>query len=256
MKILFLILLIPTIVYGQSNSDIILIGVSDNTALYSEPTTMSDHIFLEKPMPMFAVGYHAPKTDVYKFIKVYHGKKYYYVLINAVKIKAGDEKRLLVLETNPLSDSLVLEYEKYLDMAIDRMDSLAKLERKADSIRRAPIIRKSIEYGLSIIDFNEEVDARTGGISFDAMNCSRTKRIKYLYVTVAAYNDVDDIIMKKEITAIGPIEPLSTGQYKFEEIFFSRVINYLRILQIRIQYFDGTSKILSQKMINEVWDTK
>lgn len=71
------------------------------------------------------------------------------------------------------------------------------------------------------------------------------KKIKYFYFTVAAYNAVDDYIGSTTLTGIGPIEYTNSGSYSFDNTILSKVVNYMVLKQLKILFFDGSTKIIS-----------
>jgi len=78
------------------------------------------------------------------------------------------------------------------------------------------------------------------------------KKIKYIWFTLIAFNPVGDPVRhgingKSEITVqgVGPIEYAAKGTYNFEDVFYSSVIETMRVKQIKIQFFDGTYKIIA-----------
>lgn len=78
------------------------------------------------------------------------------------------------------------------------------------------------------------------------------KTIKYAYITVTAKNPVQDKIGTKTLQAIGPIKPGKGGSYSFETVFYSRAAKYLFMENIKIQYMDGTVKIIPKAAINDI----
>lgn len=67
------------------------------------------------------------------------------------------------------------------------------------------------------------------------------KTIKYVWFTLTAYNPVGDIVGKpKTVNAIGPVKPYEGASWDFEYVFFSKVVDCMRISKIKIQYVDGT----------------
>lgn len=77
------------------------------------------------------------------------------------------------------------------------------------------------------------------------------KKIKYLWITLRAYNPVDDPIrdgvsgkLEKTVQAIGPIEYEGEGSYEFENVWYSRVIGWMKISRLKVQFFDGSIKII------------
>ena len=61
-------------------------------------------------------------------------------------------------------------------------------------------------------------------------------KIKYTYITISGYNDVDDIESTKSFTCVGPIEYLKGAKYSFDDAFYSKVISELKIRKIIIEY--------------------
>lgn len=96
------------------------------------------------------------------------------------------------------------------------------------------------DFGINLSDLDDDY---VTGFRATYWNFSK-KKIKYIYTTITALNAVDDVIQRKTLTSIGPIEPEDAGSYSFDKAFFSKLIESIRISQLKIQYFDGTTKIL------------
>lgn len=78
------------------------------------------------------------------------------------------------------------------------------------------------------------------------------QKIKYIWFSFKALNDVNDPVKDgisgatlKTVQGIGPIEYGGTGTYTFETVFYSKVIATLKMTQIKIQFFDGTTKLIN-----------
>ncbi|WP_379090651.1 hypothetical protein [Pedobacter sp. UC225_65] len=106
--------------------------------------------------------------------------------------------------------------------------------------------------GIGIADFHINLSDGDGdyvtGFRGSFLNMS-TKKIKYLYITVRAENAVDDPVATKTAKAIGPILPNETGSYSYDNFFFSKMIESVRITTIKIQYFDGSIKIVTGPLL-------
>ena len=89
------------------------------------------------------------------------------------------------------------------------------------------------------------------GFSFSMTNYHE-KDIKYIYITVTAKNDVDDKIGTKTVRAIGPIYSGMSDSYSFDKIFYTHVASYMAIDKIKVQFFDGTIKTLSEKDVDAI----
>lgn len=106
-------------------------------------------------------------------------------------------------------------------------------------------------YDLMIGEYDVTGEDYTIGFNISLHNTS-SKRIKYTYITVTAYNDVDDIVAKKTVTAVGPIESGGLGSYEFEDIIYSTIASSLKINSIKIQYMDGSQKAIPRTVIKSI----
>lgn len=98
------------------------------------------------------------------------------------------------------------------------------------------------KYGLGIIKYNATGDEFSTGATFKIFNPSK-KTIKYIWFTVAGENPVGDLVKTgtgyyKTLKGIGPIEPKSTGEWRFDYVFLTNIIETLRLSTIKIQYMD------------------
>lgn len=88
-------------------------------------------------------------------------------------------------------------------------------------------------------------------VSIDVINPYKSK-IKYISFTIKAFNPVGDVVRdgisratSKTVRGVGPIEYGDHGLYNFESVIYSSVIEKMQIIQIKIQFFDGTTKIIT-----------
>ncbi|GAB3428059.1 hypothetical protein [Niabella aquatica] len=115
-------------------------------------------------------------------------------------------------------------------------------------------IKKALEYvdklrprGLAIIDYRAYDESEyTGGTGFrvKVLNLSK-KTIKYVTFNITGRNAVDDAVSTKTRRGIGPIKPDETGSYEFEYVWFTDIVEYIKINSITLQYLDGTSKVVT-----------
>ena len=92
------------------------------------------------------------------------------------------------------------------------------------------------------------------GKKFKFYNCFN-KRIKYINITLTAYNSVGDIQhddigrSSAKLRGIGPIEKGDIASYDWDEIFWddNDIINKVLITNISFTFFDGTTKSYSGK---------
>ena len=101
---------------------------------------------------------------------------------------------------------------------------------------------KILGVGLSDVGINlsDTDNDYVTGIRFSVFNFSK-KKVKYIYATVSAYNAVDDLVSKKVATGVGPILPGDNGAYSFDNLFFSKIIESVKITSLKLLYFDGSA---------------
>lgn len=108
--------------------------------------------------------------------------------------------------------------------------------------------------GLAIIKWRYYDESEyTEGTSFDITVYNPTgKTIKYLWFNVVGYNAVGDRVVdyrtKSSLLtrkAIGPIEKEGSGSYEFSYVWMTDIVEKVKIVSIRVQYMDGTEKIIS-----------
>ncbi|WP_430827246.1 energy transducer TonB [Chryseobacterium indologenes] len=116
-----------------------------------------------------------------------------------------------------------------------------------DELREAmlPFIENE-KYGLGIIKYAATDDYSSTGASFTIYNSSK-KTIKYIWFTVAGVNAVGDLVKtggvyNKTLKGIGPTESKEFGQWSFDYVWLTDIVEYIKLSTIKIQYMDGTFK--------------
>lgn len=78
------------------------------------------------------------------------------------------------------------------------------------------------------------------------------QRMKYVSFTFSATNPVGDPALdrftgKRTVTlrGIGPVEYSDFGEWDFKDAFYSRTVESFKITVIKIQFFDGTVKVIN-----------
>ena len=109
------------------------------------------------------------------------------------------------------------------------------------------------KYGLSIVNWKvyDESEYTDGtGLNFTFYNPSKST-IKYITITFLGYNAVDDPVGRTMTRkCIGPIESKQLGEYNFEYVWFTDIVEYAKIKSIRVDYKNGTSKTITN--INKI----
>ena len=158
-------------------------------------------------------------------------------------IRLEDEERKRIEEEDKQAELLAVQKEK------EDRKSLDSLNKLMDQLMVTARSKNLVLYDWSWYYANEY--SSFAEVDITIINPYRQK-IKYLWFTFRAYNPVDDIIRDgvtgksdKTVQGIGPIEYSDKGSYHFENVFYSKVIDKIKITQIKVQFFDGTYKVIS-----------
>ena len=130
------------------------------------------------------------------------------------------------------------------------IDSLRNLSQIAENNFYNELNRRQIFILKDLYSYSEY----RFGKKFKFYNCFN-KRIKYINITLTAYNGVGDIQRddigrsSAKLRGIGPIEKGDIASYDWDEIFWddNDIINKVLITNISFTFFDGTTKSYSGK---------
>ena len=109
--------------------------------------------------------------------------------------------------------------------------------------------------GFVINEYYVNWDDDRINISIGLANFNK-KRIKYAHFTLQAYNSVNDPIYEAEtLKGIGFVETMGTSKWEFENVYYSSLIEYVKIKSVTIIFEDGsrftTSKMNKNNILTE-----
>lgn len=130
------------------------------------------------------------------------------------------------------------------------LDSLRNLSQRAKNKFYNELNRRQIFILKDLYSYSEY----RFGKKFKFYNCFN-KRIKYINITLTAYNGVGDIQhddigrSSAKLRGIGPIEKGDIASYDWDDLFWddNDIINKVLITNITFTFFDGTTKSYSGK---------
>lgn len=130
------------------------------------------------------------------------------------------------------------------------IDSLRNLSQRAENEFYNALNRRQIFILKDLYSYSEY----RFGKKFRFYNCFN-KRIKYINITLTAYNGVGDIQhddigrSSAKLRGIGPIEKGDIASYDWDDLFWddNDIINKVLITNITFTFFDGTTKSYSGK---------
>lgn len=106
--------------------------------------------------------------------------------------------------------------------------------------------------GIALLDYRVyDVSEYTQGTGFRFSVLNPTKKvIKYVSATVIGLNAVNDPVRSPRGTSvtvrgIGPIEPNESGEYSFDYVWHTDVVESARLVSLKVEYMDGTSRMIA-----------
>lgn len=148
--------------------------------------------------------------------------------------KAGVERRKAVALNNDDKRG-----EEYIQRVVARAErQLERLNALEKFRQQKKILILSQEYSFSSYQF---------GLKFDLFNCYQ-KDIKYVNMTISAYNSVGDLQRddigrsKTDIRCIGPLEKGEIGTYDFDKLFWDEndIIQKLVVTNVKVTFMDNS----------------
>lgn len=184
--------------------------------------------------------YGGTKRDL---LEVLYAGKTRLVSDDAVYLSPEHAKRFAALEPAQIEASIE---DWRLTSLISRKTELEKVMKSLDATSKHGVALLK----ASIFDVSEH----TEGTGFKATVYNSTRKtIKYVTFTVVGLNAVGDPVRggfarntpAPMLRGIGPIGPGETGTYSKDYLWTTDVVESFRISSIKLEYMDGTSKIVS-----------
>ncbi|WP_333695485.1 hypothetical protein [Flavobacterium sp.] len=240
-RIYFTLLLFTSIAFSQKGIDFIK-AFGQNS-----PTLGQDFVFgctldvkeiLDNNESLLLYGYFNCNKENIGIYKVYWHGQAYMIEEKKVKIKPEDESFLKSMDSIQqkemelkIKETAKKELEE-VNAKIDALVSKFKAKGKLNGI----LFKKSNA-------FDQSEYTKGTGYSTTFINTS-TKTIKYIWFTVKSINPVGDLVSTKTLKGVGPIKPNNEGEYIFDYVWFSDLVETTKLLTVKIQYMDGSIKTI------------
>ncbi|HQV54969.1 MAG: hypothetical protein IPH34_09045 [Chitinophagaceae bacterium] len=187
--------------------------------------------------------------------KIYYSEKFYYQNQESINKKIESIKKRIPSVEERIEIAITENLNRIEKRVDDQNQENKRVQNRIDSINKE--IDKSLqafreknlvlwEWSWSYPEYSSFVD-----VDITIINPYK-KKIKYIWFSFKAFNPVDDPVRDgfngaviKTVKGVGPIEYSKTGTYEFENVFYSKVIEKMRVSSIKIQFFDGTIKTIT-----------
>ena len=190
--------------------------------------SLADELLKPKTLVML-YGYQKCNVGEEFYKAFYHGQMYF-VKTKEITLSLENEQRLKNLDSVEIANLELSAQKLSVDIEKDRINRanafLSKCKKKGILIKDATIFDQS--------DYTNGT-----GLNISIVNLSK-KEIKYIWFTIKGINPVGDLVSSKTVKGIGPISTDFAGEYSFDYIWHTDVVETFELPIIKIQYMDGT----------------
>ncbi len=238
-NIWFLLMLIPTLMFGQSikpkvSSTTVVIGKVEKNCMAVSHKTEMDNVILKHGSVVLVCG--AEKYMNKSCFDIYYMGKQYYVDKDLLSINGS----ITYEDIEAMTED---DKKKFCDNAKD-----IEYGKVQNFVKRCTPVGLMI-YKWSYYDESEYTEGTSANISVYNLN---PKTIKYIWFNFIGYNPVGDKIIDPKtrssiipVRAIGPIETGKKGEYEFNYVWFTDMVETAKISSIKVLYMDGSQKIIT-----------
>ncbi|MBK8635048.1 MAG: hypothetical protein IPN72_16365 [Saprospiraceae bacterium] len=159
------------------------------------------------------------------------------------------EDKNAFISNQKLDLDTLLQGSKELSIWVGYQNAIKELELKRKKEGIISFIKKCATDGIAIVSWGVQDESEyTDGTSLIIGFLNPTKKaIKYVWVDIVGYDPVGEKVIergtsKKSVKCVGPIEPMETGTYEFEYVWFTDLVETAKLGTIKVQYMDNTFK--------------
>lgn len=140
----------------------------------------------------------------------------------------------------------------------EEIDSiLLERERKEEAIREIRgknVISSLQKAGIAIMDYTAFDNSEyTDGTGFRIKFFNPTKKtIKYINISFFGINAVNDKVLNKyggsyinNVRCVGPIKQYDEAEYEWDYVWFTDIVETVKLISIKVQYMDGTIRTIT-----------
>ena len=244
-----------TIKYGSIKSLLDTLGINESTS-YDYKQWCSVYFMRLTNKPIFVFFWKNPTPlkikeiiSTYNYNKYLYSYSYYWDLKDMIKKGSLTKQYLLEIFQEPDAKGTSDEESEY--WIFKKYNSKILFEN--DTAKSADVINYNAfkKNELTISSFEVTGSDYSIGFNISLLNLS-SKVIKYVSITVTATNSVNDKVGTQTVKGVGPIKFNEPSNFEFKDIINSGVAKYLTIENIKIEYMDGTIKLIPKSEVHNI----
>ncbi len=224
-------------------------------SLVDEKCNIQPGKFVESKSLAVISGVYTCKMPVTRnYFKIFYNNREYFINQDDIVTDAGYFEQI-----SKMSLETAEAFKRHAGIAAQAVH-LKKLKEVQSFIERCKA------KGLMLLEWSvyDESEYTQGTSVKVSVHNPTSKTVKYLWFTFVGLNPVGDKVTDKKrgtnitMQGVGPIKPSEGGSYEFSYVWFTDMVDDARILSIKVQYMDGTVKVISNPsdviMSNEYQD--
>lgn len=233
--LLTLIVLLPLLAFGQVKY--LIFGVVNGNVPVKSVIDGNHDVYLDDETLVIVSSFIKDKYG--NVFEVYYKNRKLYINPDFLKINKEDQK---AFDTWDASE---------LDSIKSKASYAADVIYRNDLKKAFAFLDNTKTKGLAVLNWSyyDESEYTSGTSAKIEVYNPAKKTIKYIWFSFVGYNAVGDVVSSKGQTirtmkAVGPIKEKETGSYEFSYVWFSDLVQTAKLKAIKIQYMDGTFKLV------------
>ena len=229
--------------YSQIDTTLVVLKVNSDAAFFSDETLQKAGMLTEGSY-VFIIG--RLNNQYQKLVRVVTDSAIGYTFPGVLGMSEDEFKSIDTARKKIKTEYAIMHRPELLKLQkIFNNDRTKKAEASA---KKTVEFVKQIKQAGALVTLNKDIGEYSAGFVAKVLNPTN-KTIKYVWITTKAINPVNDVVSSKTVRAVGPIEPMQSGVYEFENVYFSRVIKSIVLKKLLVEYMDGTKKIITGDLL-------
>ena len=190
-------------------------------------------------------------------------KNIYVTLTDSIRLKSRNE--IIAFEENRRSINYNKEiealnaYEKErlkIEEENKRIENEKELEIQKKIQKEGLLVaNKYSKQGIAILEYKAiDMSEHTNGTGFRIKFFNPSKKtIKYINISFYGINPVNDKVLNKfggsyinNVRCVGPIKQYEESEFVWDYIWFTDIVERIKLISIKVQYMDGTIKNITE----------
>jgi hypothetical protein len=187
----------------------------------------------------------------------------YVTLTDSIRLKsrseiiAFEENRRRVVYNKEIEELKAYENERLkIEEENRRIENEKEIEIQKKIQKEGLLVaNKYSKQGIAILEYKAiDMSEHTDGTGFRIKFFNPSKKtIKYINISFYGINPVNDKVLNKfggsyinNVRCVGPIKQYEESEFEWDYIWFTDIVERIKLISIKVQYMDGTIKNITE----------